>query len=246
MFRMTLQIERIPVLTDNYIWLAHDAASGATAVIDPAEAAPVLARLAEKGWRLSHILNTHHHWDHTGGNLELKAATGCIIVGAAEDAARIPGIDRHVRDGDTVLLGTQEGRVLDVRGHTAAHIAYHFAASDALFCGDTLFLMGCGRLIEGTPEQMWSSLAKIAALPDATRIYCAHEYTLANARYAVVAEPENAALRRRLDAVIAARERDEPTVPDTLALERATNPFLRAGSVAEFARRRAAKDTFRG
>ncbi len=246
MFRMTLQIERIPVLTDNYIWLAHDAASGATAVIDPAEAAPVLARLAEKGWRLSHILNTHHHWDHTGGNLELKAATGCIIVGAAEDAARIPGIDRHVRDGDTVLLGTQEGRVLDVRGHTAAHIAYHFAASDALFCGDTLFLMGCGRLIEGTPEQMWASLGKIAALPDATRIYCAHEYTLANARYAVVAEPENAALRRRLDAVIAARERDEPTVPDTLALERATNPFLRAGSVAEFARRRAAKDAFRG
>lgn len=243
---MALQIERIPVLNDNYIWLAHDAASGATAVVDPAEAPPVLARLQAKGWTLTHILNTHHHWDHTGGNLALKDATGCTVVGAAEDAARIPGIDVQVHDGDTVKVGTQAARVLDVRGHTSAHIAYHFAGSDALFCGDTLFLMGCGRLMEGTPEQMWASLSKIAALPDATRIYCAHEYTLSNARYAVVAEPDNMALRRRLDAVIAARERDEPTVPDTLALERATNPFLRAGSVAEFARRRAAKDTFRG
>jgi len=225
-----LDIHQIPVLSDNYVYLAHEAESGATAVVDPAVVEPVLAAAEAKGWAITHILNTHHHNDHTGGNLEIKQHTGCTIVGPRADRDRIPGIDVEVGDGDTVMLGNAEARVFDVPGHTRGHIAYWFEESDTLFCGDTLFAMGCGRLFEGTPQQMWSSLSKLKALPDETRVYCAHEYTQSNGRFALSVEPDNAALVERMASVDAARSRNEPTVPSTMALERATNPFLRPDS----------------
>ena len=223
-----LQIHQIAVLQDNYVYLARDPESGACAAVDPAVAEPVLAALDRLGWRLSHILNTHHHGDHVGGNLALKAATGCTIVGNRNDARRIPGIDVLVNDGDTFDLGAQRAHVFDVSGHTLGHIAYWFPDSAAVFCGDTLFALGCGRLFEGTPHQMWSSLGKLRDLPAETRVYCAHEYTQANARFALTIEPDNAALRARSLAIDALRAAGRPTVPSTIGEERATNPFLRA------------------
>jgi hydroxyacylglutathione hydrolase len=223
-----LVIHQIPVLNDNYVYLAHEPDGGATAVVDPAVSEPVLAVLREKGWRLTHILNTHHHGDHTGGNLALKAATGAVIVGPRADHDRIPGIEVAVGDGDRYSLGAATAQVFDVPGHTRGHIAYWFADSQALFCGDTLFLLGCGRLFEGTPAQMWTSLGKLRALPPETRIYCAHEYTQSNARFAVTVEPTNASLLARAKAIDVARAAGRPTVPATLGEELATNPFLRA------------------
>ena len=223
-----LEVLQIPVLRDNYVYLARDSDSGACAAIDPAVSAPVLDALARRGWRLTHILNTHHHHDHVGGNLELKRATGCTIVGNAADAARIPGIDVTVSDGETYDLGTRSARVIAVSGHTIGHIAYWFADDDVLFCGDTLFALGCGRLFEGTPAQMWDSLSRLRALPDTTRVYCAHEYTEANAAFALSVDGANPALVERSAAVRAKRRGGEPTVPSTLAEERLTNPFLRA------------------
>jgi len=243
---MPLEIIQLPVLTDNYIYLAHDAATGATAVVDPAVAEPVLEALSQRGWKLSHILNTHHHPDHVGGNLMIKQATGCRILGPRNEAAKIPGLDQALGEGDLVALGASEARVFDVPGHTAGHIAYWFAGSGALFCGDTLFALGCGRLFEGTPEQMWASLSKLAALPGNARVYCAHEYTESNARYAVTVEPQNAALIQRQAAIKLARAGNKPTVPSTMEEERATNPFLRAGNAARFAEIRRGKDQFRG
>jgi hydroxyacylglutathione hydrolase len=227
-----LVIRQIPVLRDNYVYLLHDEASGATGVVDPSVAEPVLAKLAETGWRLTHILNTHHHFDHTGGNLEIKRATGAIIVGPRADRDRIPGIDVAVADGERYTLGTQVADVFDVPGHTRGHIAYWFKDSRALFCGDTLFLMGCGRLFEGTPDQMWRSLGKLRGLPGETRVYCGHEYTQANARFALTVDPDNAALVARARRVDELRAQGKSTVPGTMAEEVATNPFLRADEPA--------------
>jgi len=246
---MTLEILRIPALSDNYIWLAHDAASGETAVIDPAEAAPVLAAAADRGWGISQIWNTHWHPDHTGGNAAIKAAVEaaggqCTITGPAEEAARIPTLDRQVAEGDSLSLGAITASVIAVPAHTAGHIAYHLPDAATVFVGDTLFAMGCGRLFEGTAAQMYANMQRLAALPPETAVYCAHEYTLSNARWAVTAEPENAALAARFAAVSAMRERGEPTVPTSIAAERATNPFMRATSAEHLATLRAAKDAF--
>jgi len=223
----TLEIVQIPVLQDNYLYLIHDSASGDTAIVDPAVEEPVVAELEKRGWHLTHILNTHHHWDHTGANLALKERYGLKVVGPAADKDRIPGIDVCVDEGDTVKLGDVAADVYFVPGHTSGHIAYHFAADDALFCGDTMFSMGCGRLFEGTPQQMWTSLQKLMALPDTTRIFCAHEYTTANGTFALSVEPKNAALIARMDEVEQLRADNLPTVPTTLATEKETNPFLR-------------------
>ena len=227
-----LEILQIPVLTDNYIYLVHEPNGWATAAIDPALAGPVLKALDEKGWKLTHILNTHHHGDHVGGNLALKRATGCAVVAMARDKERIPGIDVEVAEGDVIGLGATEARVLDVPGHTSGHIAFWFAEDAALFCGDALFGLGCGRLFEGHAEEMWASLEKIRALPAATRVYCAHEYTEANGRFALTVEPGNPALAERLSRVRALRARGLPTVPFLLEEELAANPFLRPESLA--------------
>lgn len=221
-----LVVHQIAVLSDNYIYLAHEPESGATAVIDPAVAAPVLAVLAAKGWRLTHILNTHHHGDHTGGNLELKAATGAQVVGARKDAQRIPGIDMEVGEGESFLLGHAAAMVMETPGHTSGHIAFWFPDSQALFCGDTLFSLGCGRMFEGTAHEMWHALVRLRDLPGDTLVYCAHEYTGANGRFARLVERDNPAMLARVDEV--ARLAGRPSVPSTLTQERAANPFLRA------------------
>lgn len=253
-----LDIHRIPALKDNYLWLIREPETGAVAVVDPAEAAPVEAKLRALGWTLTHILNTHHHRDHTGGNEALKARWNATVVGPRADRDRIPAIDIAVGEGDTYRFGAATARVFDIPGHTRGHIAYWFPDSDALFCGDTMFVMGCGRLFEGTPAQMWRSLGKLRPLPDATRVYCAHEYTQANARFALTVDGDNAALVARAREIDALRARGEATVPSTLAQERATNPFLRADQpelahavglppgdpVAVFAEIRRRKDSF--
>lgn len=239
---MALEVVRIPVLSDNYVWLVRESESGETMVVDPAVAAPVLAKAKELGWNITQIWNTHWHPDHTGGNAEIKAATGCFITGPEAEYARIPTLDVQVKGGDTVMLGEATAKVIDVPAHTAGHIAFHFADDHAAFVGDTLFAMGCGRLLEGTADQMYANMRKLEALGDETAIYCAHEYTLGNGRFALTVEPDNAALVERMVEVTAMRERSEPTVPTTIAQERATNPFMRAGSVEELAARRMAKD----
>ena len=253
-----LDIRQIPVLNDNYIYLVRDPDQNAVAVVDPAVAGPVLAEADRLGWTITHIINTHHHGDHTGANLEIKKKTGCTIVGPGHDRDRIPGIDVEVNDGDTFTLGTAAAEVFFVPGHTRGHIAYWFGESDALFCGDTLFSIGCGRVFEGTMEQMWSSLSRLRALPSETRVYCAHEYTQSNIRFAVSVDPNNLALRTREADVKRKREQGEPTVPSRLGEELAANPFLRAdqpdlqaalgmtGSdpVAVFAEVRQRKDAF--
>ena len=253
-----LDIELIPAFTDNYIFLVHAPDSGVTAIVDPADPKPVVARLEKRGLTLTHILNTHHHADHVGGNRALKERYGCTIVGPRADADRIPGIDVQVGDGDTYDFGGHAATVFDVPGHTRGHIAYWFAGDNAAFVGDTLFAMGCGRLFEGTPAQMWTSLQKLMQMPDETRIYCAHEYTMANGKFALSVEPQNETLQARMRQVEAARSMDQPTVPTTMGLEKATNPFLRPASpdlqetirftgadlVEVFAETRARKDSF--
>ena len=241
-----IEVVRIPALSDNYIWLAHDDVSGETIVVDPAEAEPVLAAAQARGWTISAIWNTHWHPDHTGGNAAIKEATGAAVIAPRAEAAKIPTADRLVSEGDTVLLGGHSARVLEVPAHTAGHIAYHLPDADIVFVGDTLFAMGCGRLFEGTAEQMFGNMARLAALPGKTKVYCAHEYTQSNGRYALAAEPGNHALAERMAEVDAMRAQGLATVPTTIALERATNPFMRASSVEELAERRLAKDNFRG
>jgi hydroxyacylglutathione hydrolase len=239
-----LEVVAVPVLSDNYVWLIHNPESGETAAVDPSVADPVLDALAAKGWRLTQILNTHWHPDHTGGNAGIKAATGAPITAPAE-ARRVSEVDRVVAEGDRVIVAGSEAIVWDIPAHTAGHIAYYFEQEGMIFVGDTMFAMGCGRLFEGTAEQMFANLQRIATLPGDVRIYCGHEYTLANARFAAHVEPANRAVADRLARVQKLREAGEITLPTTVAEERETNPFVRSTNVEEFAERRAAKDSFR-
>ena len=254
-----MEVYQFPCLQDNYSFLLHDPSTGATAVVDTPEVAPIEAALKEKGWKLTHILNTHHHWDHTGGNAELKTRHGCEVIGpSGERKGEIPGMDRAVCEGDEVAVGNVVARVLDTPGHTAGHVVYHFPTEKKVFVGDTMFAMGCGRLFEGTADQMWSSIQKITAMPPDTEVFCAHEYTLSNAKFAVSVEPDNEALQARLREVEVNRAKGVPTVPTTVAQELATNPFCRpdsvllrrtlglegADDVAVFAETRRRKDSF--
>ena len=223
-----LQVHQFPVLDDNYAFLIHDPASGETATIDTPDAKAILAEAQKQGWKLTQIWNTHWHPDHAGGNVEIKQATGATVVGPAEVERIGPAPDRIVREGDEAKLGGLTARVLEVGGHTLGHIAYVFDSEKKAFVGDAIFALGCGRLFEGTPQQMWTSLSKIAALPSDTTLYCAHEYTQANARFALSVDGGNAALKERAAEIDRLRAAGKPTVPMTLAQEKATNPFLRA------------------
>jgi hydroxyacylglutathione hydrolase len=253
-----LQVHMFPCLEDNYGYLVHDSETGFTACIDTPEVEPILRALDQTGWKLSHLLNTHHHFDHAGGNLEIKEKTDCIIIGARKDADRLPGIDIQMGDRDIYLFGQHEMTILETPGHTSGHISYYFADSGVAFVGDTLFSLGCGRLFEGTAEQMWESLQKLLELPDETLIYCAHEYTQSNAQFALTVEPDNADLRARNEDIEKLRAQGTPTIPTTMGLEKRTNPFLRpdsanlretvglkaASDVEVFAEVRARKDRF--
>lgn len=238
-----MEIVAVPAFTDNYLWLVHDKTSGDTAVVDPGDAAPVLAEAEKRGWKITQIWNTHWHPDHTGGNLAIKEATGARISGPVGE--NIAGRDIQLSEGDEVRLGEHVGRVIEVPGHTLGHIALIFDQERVAFVGDTLFAMGCGRLFEGTPEQMYRSLQRLTELPENTRLYCAHEYTLSNARFAAHTDPENAAIAGRLDEVKQLRDNGKITLPTTVAQERETNVFVRATDVQEFARLRKEKDSFR-
>ena len=238
-----MEIVAVPAFADNYLWLVHDEASGETAVVDPGDAAPVLAEAGRRGWTITQVWNTHWHPDHTGGNLAIKEATGARISGPASET--IPGRDVALKEDDKIRLGDHVGRVIEVPGHTSGHIALIFDDDGVAFVGDTLFAMGCGRLFEGTPEQMYRSLQRLTRLPDDTRLYCAHEYTLSNGRFAAHAMPEDAAIEGRLARIKQLRDSGEMTVPTTVKQERETNPFVRATNVDEFARLRREKDSFR-
>ena len=238
-----LAIVPVPVLRDNYVWLLHDAESGETAAVDPSVGPPVLEAADARGWKLTQVLNTHWHPDHTGGNQAIHEATGAPVTGP-DEVRRVYPPDRVVAEGDRIRVGAWEAEVWDIPAHTSGHVAFYFAEAKAVFVGDTMFAMGCGRLFEGTAAQMHANLQRLARLPDDVRAYCGHEYTLANARFAVTVEPDNQALAGRLARVEAARERGDVTLPTTIAEELATNPFMRATSVDELARLRAMKDSF--
>lgn len=242
---MALSVEPIPCLSDNYLWLLKDAATGAVAVCDPGEAGPAIAAIEAGGGRCDLVLLTHHHGDHIAGAEALRERFGARLVGAAADAHRMPRLDVQVREGDTVALGQSVAQVIATPGHTIGHIAFAFTQARVLLCGDTLFSLGCGRLLEGNAAQMFDSLAKLAALPGETLVCCGHEYTESNARFALTVEPQNTALLARTEEARVQRAAGRPTVPTTMAEELASNPFLRAGSVARLAEIRSAKDSFR-
>ena len=239
-----LEIELIPLLSDNYAFLLREPSSGAVAVIDPAVAEPVMERLGGPQARLDLVLATHHHSDHVAGIPAVKQATGARIVGPAADAHRLPPLDQGVCEGDTVEFGELTLQVMATPGHTTGHVTFFAPEAEAVFCGDTMFVMGCGRLLEDSAEAMWRSLERLGSLPDATRVYCGHEYTMANARFALHVDPDNEALRARAAEVEGLRSAGRPTVPTTIAREKATNPFLRAGNAARFAELRRQKDRF--
>ena len=251
-----LEIHQFACLSDNYGFLAHDDASGETTCIDTPDGEAYLREAAARGWRITQIWNTHWHPDHAGGNAAIKAATDCVVTGPAEVERLGTAPDRTVAAGDTVKLGSHQATVIDVGGHTNGHIAYHLPVDGLAFVGDALFALGCGRMFEGTPPQFWASLSRLKALPPETTLYCAHEYTQGNARFALHADPDNAALQAYVDGVTAKRARGEWTVPTRLDRELAANPFLRADdpalqarwgggdAVATFAALRSAKDSF--
>ena len=225
---MPIEIRQFPCLSDNYGFLLRDQTTGAVATIDTPDTTAINEELEKAGWSLTHIFNTHHHWDHAGGNLALKEKWHCEIVGPKNEADRIPGLDRAVGEGDIVALGESRANIHDTPGHTSGHIIYHFTDDQAAFVGDTIFALGCGRLFEGTPAQMWASLNKIAVMPAETKLYCAHEYTQANAAFALTVDPMNDALKKRTAEINKLRADGEPTVPTNVAIELATNPFMRA------------------
>ena len=241
---MALEVVAVPAFTDNYLWLVHDDASGETAVVDPGDGEVVLAAAAERSWTIGQVWNTHWHPDHTGGNARVVDATGAILSAPEAEAARIANIDRPLKEGGHVRIGDHVGEVWEVPGHTLGHVALVFRDDGIAFVGDTMFAMGCGRLFEGTPEQMFASLQRIAALPPDTKLYPAHEYTLSNARFAADAEPGNEAIAERLRHVERERAADRITLPTSVADETATNPFVRAADVDDFARLRAWKDRY--
>lgn len=253
---MPHEVHQFPCLSDNYGFLLHDPDSGETACIDTPDAEAYLREAAAKGWSITQIWNTHWHPDHAGGNAAIKDATGCIVVAPQDDAGKIAAVDRTVTHGDTVKLGAHEARIIDVSGHTMGHIAYHLPDAGLAFVGDSLFALGCGRMFEGTPPQFWASLSRLKALPARTMLYCAHEYTASNARFALHADPDNAELAAYARDIADKRAQDLPTVPTRLDRELATNPFLRADdpamqarwgggdAVATFAALRSAKDSF--
>ena len=255
---MPLTLLTIPCLRDNYAYLIHNDATGETALIDAPEPAPVLAALAENSWMLSAILITHHHSDHIDAVPALIAATSARIIGATADAHRLPPLDQSIAPGDVLTICGEPAHIIDVSGHTIGHIAFHFPQSNLLFTADSLMAMGCGRLFEGTPAMMWESLQRLSALPDHTIVCSGHEYTAANAKFALTIEPDNSALISRITEITTARANRQPTVPSLLGLERATNPFLRAylpsvklglnmpgaADVQAFAEIRALKDRF--
>ena len=242
---MALEIVRVPVLSDNYAWLIHDPDGGETVAVDPGEADPVLAAAADRGWTIDQVWTTHWHPDHTGGNAAMKDA-GARITGPAAEAAKIPTLDVTVAEGDSVTIGYHVAHVMTVPGHTQGHVAFYLAEDGVIFTGDTLFAMGCGRLFEGTPADMFANMQRYAELPDETQVFCGHEYTQSNGRFACVAEPGNTAIAERMKQVDAARAAGEATVPTTIGLEQATNPFLRAASAEELGKLRRQKDEFRG
>jgi len=242
---MPLTIEQFICRTDNYGVLLHDDQTGLTAAIDAPEEAPIAERLKARGWNLDHIFITHHHEDHVEGNVALKRAFGSTITGPAKEADKIPAIDRKVSGGDTIAFGDYRIEVMDTPGHTLGHISYLIRSERLAFVADTLFAVGCGRVIEGTMPMMWDSLVKLAALPDDTIVYCGHEYTEANIRFALTAEPDNPDLVRRAAVVKALRAEGRMTLPTTIGLEKQTNPFLRAGSAERFAELRRRKDAFK-
>ncbi len=243
-----LEIVAVPAFSDNYIWLVHDPVSGETAAVDPGDAAPALAEADRRGWTINQVWNTHWHPDHTGGNVAAKQAAikrggDCTVSGPG--LKPIAGVDVTLAEGDEIRIGDFVGKVWAIPGHTLDHLALVFEQERVAFVGDTLFAMGCGRLFEGTAGQMHASLQRLASLPEDTALYCGHEYTLANAKFAQVAEPDNRAIAARLDAVAKLRSDDKITLPTTVAEERATNPFVRASNARELARLRTAKDSFR-
>jgi hydroxyacylglutathione hydrolase len=242
---MTITAQPVPILSDNYAWMLRDSGSGAVAIVDPADAKPIIAALEKAGGRLDLILLTHHHSDHIAGVDEVRARfAGAKVVGAAADAHRLPKLDQSVKEGDTVAFGGASARVIDTPGHTRGQINYFFPDGEILLSGDTLFSLGCGRLIEGTAAEMFASLRKLAALPGGTKVCCGHEYTESNARFALSVDPNNAALKSRVAEAYQQRATGQPTVPSTMSSELAANPFLRAPDVATFTDLRAKKDKF--
>ena len=241
----SLEVAILPALTDNYIYVIYNRISGWTAAVDPSEASPVLNHVARFGGSLHQILCTHHHWDHVGGNVELKAATGCSVMGSRIDEKRIPGLDVGVEGGDSVTLGGEKVQILPIPGHTRGHIAYYFVESELLFCGDTVFSVGCGRIFEGTYSELWESLRRLSSLPPHTKIYCGHEYTLNNLNFALDIDPGNRALKKRHEEVVALTRQSLPTLPTTLHEELKLNPFLRAKDLDQFTSLRQRKDNWK-